>query len=254
MVSVSDPYHLLLALSFLAVLIIIIAGVRRENEYLVRIVVSFLFGFIVVFWWNSTVPDVLDLSNPFYFFLVSCLSALVVYGIWHQLGGLLATVGVGAALFALLVVGKDKLSASMGGLTDWELTGIGIAVMVTLIVMLWVLQKQTTLWVLCSNVFMGMGLALSLDVITQENPLQSFSNTDLDLIEFTSDSFLSILVVSITTYLILYYRHVIAPCWFMRPSPVPSPPSETRTEGKKPHHRDWQSLFEAHYSRLATEP
>jgi hypothetical protein len=207
--------------------------------------VSFLFGFVLVFWWNSTVPDALDLTNPFYFFLVSCLSALLVYAVWHQLGGLLASVAIGVGLFVLLVVGKDKLSSEMGGLSDWELTGIGIVLLVALMFVLWFLGRQKALWVFCSNVFMGMGLALALDVITQENPLQSFSNTNLDLLQFTSDEFLSILVVSILAYNALYYRDKVAPCCFTGSSPPPRPVSPSPLSEP-----DWTVLYDQHYSRL----
>ena len=145
-VSVGDPDYLLLTLSCIVVVVVLGAAKWREHQFLVQLVLSFQLGFVLLFWWNSTMPGFIDLSNPLYFTIGAVGSALLVAAVWHNLGGFVVGAGVAAFMLALLIAGRDKLESEMGGISDGGLAGVFIAVVVVLLLVWWWSRRWHTLW------------------------------------------------------------------------------------------------------------
>lgn len=232
MVAVSDDWHLLLVLSFLLAVVVLLSAWWRKGGALTRVVLCLELGFIVVFWWNSTVPAVAQLVNPLYFVVATSASAIIINGVWSSVGGFVLMLILLFLAGILLLVGRDKLSSEFtGGLSDTVLASIFVVISALLLAFYRWAQSWTRLWLFVNRTFMGIGLGLSIDVITQENPTTNFNNTNLDLLNFTDNVFLAVLFSSITVYHLISYRHRVFPCWF-KPPPSSPPPSKKKKRKK----------------------
>jgi hypothetical protein len=231
MVSVNDPDYLLLALSCVAVVVVLLAAKFRESEFLVHVILCGELGLVILFLWNTSVPASLVVSNPFYFVLAAFGCGLLVLFVWHTLGtSVVFIVLVGAAIW-LLVAGRDTVSGWFGGISDYGLAALFVVFMGVVLALVWWIRTWTRVWRLVGVVCMGMGLALAVDVIYQEI---NSGNQNLDLVDFTGNNeFLYCIAGSEVVTVLLYYRHLIFPCWFKKQKKPPSPSAHPKAK-KKP--------------------
>ena len=224
-VTVDDPYYVLLALAVLSVLVAIAAAVWRSHSFTVRLVLSVEFGAIGVLLWNTTAPDSLDVTNPAYYTIAVVVAAAAVFTVWSAAKGWVGGGVVLVGLLVLLVVGRDKISDALGStLSDTAWAVVFTAIVLVMLLAGWWLSQLDRLWRLVEALFMGFALALAVDVIVQE---AESGHDALQLLDFTdSDTFIAELVAAEVVYPLVFYRHVVAPCWFA-PPPLQSPPQKT---------------------------
>lgn len=241
MVTVNDPYYLLLVLSCIAVLLVLAAAKYRESDVLVHVVLCGELGLLFIFLWNTTVPDSIVISRWYLFVIAEGGFSVGVYCLVHSVtSAVIVVLSLGLALW-LVAAGRDTVEGWFGGLSDAWLGIIFAAMFTVLLLLAWWIKKWKRVWHMLGVLFMGVGLTLAVDVIYQE--IDS-GNQNLDLLDFTDDdNHLSyILAGSEAVTLLLYYRHVFLPCCFTYSPPPKPPPSPPKKAKKKPGRRYYSGL------------